>query len=325
MNLATVGIIPGLVIGLREGIEAALIIGIMAGYLHKTGRGSLNKYVIIGSLLAIFASIAVAGVLIAMSVGFEGFTEEIFEGVSAILAVAILTFMIFWMLRASVEVRREFQDRIDEVAGRGEVYGLMGFAFVAVFREGLETALFMLGAASVTTTADAIVGVAIGIGFAFLLGIALPRLSVRISLKRFFQVTSVILILFAAGLFARGVHELQEAFALQAGSTAVYDLSGVFSSGEDNPVGYLLRGILGYSDSPSQLEVLAYFGFLALCAILFWFVVLRHRSERTDEMEIATASDSGGTAITASEESEKTDEDLPTPMTVPVEAVKQES
>jgi len=322
--MAAVGIIPGLVIGLREGIEAALIVGLIAGYLSKTDRGSLNRYVIVGGILAVFASIAAAGLLVALSIGFEGTAEQLFEGITAIAAVAVLTFMIFWMMKASVEIRRHFQDRIDNVAGRGEVFGLIGFAFVAVFREGLETALFMLGAASATTTTDAVAGVALGIGIAVLLALALPRLYIRVSLKRFFQVTSVILILFAAGLFARGVHELQEASVIQAGSAPVYDLSGVFSSGENNPIGYLLRGILGYSDSPSQLEVAVYFGFLALCAFLFLFAVLRQRGVKTDDEEDAAVSEGDGTSTATIDVGAEVAEKLSSFVKTNVKTVKQE-
>ena len=289
------GIVPGLVIGLREGIEAALIIGLIAGYLAKTGRGVLNKYVVTGAILAVIASVIVAGFLLAMTSGLEGTSEELFEGVSALLAVAILTFMIFWMMKESKHVRSQFQDRVDIVVARGEVYGLIGFAFIAVFREGVETALFMLGAAGATTASDAVAGVAIGLLIAVLIGIALPHLSVRISWKRFFQVTSIILVLFAAGLLARGVHEFQEAFSIQAGSASVYDLSGVFSSGEENPIGYLLHGILGYSDSPSQIEVVAYFGFLATCLFLYWYIILRTPKD-TDQDKIDVAGNQGTVA-----------------------------
>ncbi len=287
--MPAIGLIPGLVVGLREGIEAALIIGLIVGYLSKTGRKFLTKYVSIGFLIAVVASVLVAGVLVALSVSFEGLGEQLFEGISAILAVAILTFMIFWMMKAARNVREHFEQRVDAMAGRDEMFGLVGLSFVAVFREGLETALFTLGVASATTTADAVAGVAIGIFVAALIGLTLPRLSIRVSFRRFFQVTSAILILIAAGLAAQGIHEFQEAFEIQAGSAHIYNLQGVFSSGADNPVGYLLHGMVGYSDSPSQLEAIAYFAYLGIAVFLWWFVIIRKPREMSvQEQEPST-------------------------------------
>ncbi len=283
--MASVGLVPGFVIGLREGIEAALIIGLLVGYLLKTDRKPLVRFVLIGVIAAIIASVVVAGALFAMSVSFEGFAEEVFEGVMAIIAVAVLTFVIFWMLTVAMDVRKNFELRLDTLAGKGQVLGLVSLAFVAVFREGLETVLFMLGVASSTTAADAVVGVAIGLMLATTIALLLPRLSTKVSLKRFFQVTSILLIVIAAGLFAQGIHELQEAFAIQAGSAEVYNLKGVFPHGEENPAGYLLHGIIGYSDSPSQLEVAAYFCYLGLVAFLWWFVNFRKPKEVKDEPE----------------------------------------
>lgn len=280
--MATVGLVPGFVIGLREGIEAALIIGILIGYLVKTERKPLVRFVLIGVTAAVIASVVVAAALFAMSVSFEGFVEEVFEGVMAVIAVAVLTFVILWMMRVAKDVRKNFELRLDTLAGKGQILGLVGLAFVAVFREGLEAVLFMMGVASSTTATDAVVGVAIGLMLATVIALLLPRLSTRVSFKRFFQVTSIFLIIIAAGLFAQGIHELQEAFAIQAGSTEIYDLRGVFPHRPENPLGYLLHGIIGYSDSPSQLEVVAYFSYLGLVLFLWWYVIIRKPEEVED-------------------------------------------
>ena len=114
--MAAVGIVPGMVIGLREGIEAALIVGLIAGYLMKTGRGTLNRFVFVGVILAVAASVVVAGLLVAMSLNLEGTSEELFEGVTAIIAVTVLIFMIFWMMKASKDIREHFHDRVDIAA-----------------------------------------------------------------------------------------------------------------------------------------------------------------------------------------------------------------
>ena len=311
--MPAIGLVPGLVVGLREGIEAALIIGLIVGYLSKTGRKFLTKYVSIGVLIAVVASVFVAGVLVALSVSFEGLGEQLFEGISAVLAVAILTFMIFWMMKAAKNVREHFEKRVDVMAGRNEMFGLVGLSFVAVFREGLETALFTLGVASATTTADAVAGVAVGIFVAALIGLALPRLSIRVSFRRFFQVTSAVLILIAAGLAAQGIHEFQEAFEIQAGSAHIYNVQGVFSSGTDNPLGYLLHGMVGYSDSPSQLEAIAYFAYLAMAAFLWWFVIIRKPRELSLQEQSPVVTDDEAKAIDTSDPAQDHSE-IPIPM-----------
>ena len=279
--LATVGIIPSLIIGVREGIEAALVIGIFLGYLVKIERVSLKRYVYAGTVAAILASAGVAAILFAATVEFQGFGEQVFEGITMLVAVAVLTSMVLWMMKAARNIKTHVQQRIDAVLRQSEVFGLALLSFVIVFREGVETALFMFGAGALTSPFEAILGVGLGLVIAGIIGVGIVRVSWRLNLRRFFQVTGVFLVVIAAGLFATAVHELQEAFVWQFGSAAVYDLRLVFPVDETNTAGYLLRGIVGYSDAPTVLEVVAYVG--------YWIVVvLAYLGIRTGKIAIIT-------------------------------------
>src|SRR3972149_4605043 len=168
-----IGILPGLVVGLREGIEAALLIGIVLAYLTKIGQKPLRKYVYIGAAVAFGASL-VAALLFAVLIGeFEGTAEQLFEGFAAILAVIVLTSMILWMMVAAKDIRRHVEHRIDVLVDRRKVLGLASLAFIAVFREGVETVLFMAGLTGASTTADIVAGVGLGVLVAAFLGVGL--------------------------------------------------------------------------------------------------------------------------------------------------------
>jgi len=266
-----VGLVPGLVVGLREGVEAALVVGIVMAYLRKIGQDSLRRYVYIGTLAAVVASVAIAA---AFAV-FVGKFEEtaggmLFEGFAAILAVVVLTSMIFWMMNAAKDIRQHVERRIETLVDRRQVMGLASLAFVAVFREGVETVLFMAGLAGFSTTTDVTVGVGIGLLAAVFVGYGVFAASWRVDLRRFFQATSLLLVVIAAGLFALGVHELQDAGVLPWLSGPTYDLTQAFPDGEANPFGYLLRGLVGYNDDPTQLEVVAYAAYWAFAALVYW-------------------------------------------------------
>ena len=283
-----VGIVPSLIVGLREGIEAALVVGIILAYLTKIEQKALHRYVYYGVLAALAAS-AVGAAIWAVTLGeFKGAGEQLFEGIAAILAVIVLTSMILWMMKAAKNIRKHVEHRIDVLVDRRQVLGLASLAFIAVFREGVETVLFMAGLKGAATTADIVAGVGLGVLVAAFLGFALFRASWKINLKRFFQVTGVFLIVIAAGLFQLGVHELQEAYGWGLDGT-VYDSKGFLPDklpdGSDPSgaqiVGALLRGIVGYNDDPSQLELIAYG--------LYWvFTVLTYWGIKTGRIEIVT-------------------------------------
>lgn len=276
-----VGIVPGLIVGLREGIEAALVIGIILGYLTKIGQTAMRKYVLAGAIVAIVASAVGAGIWALTWGEFGGPGEELFEGIAAILAVVVLTSMILWMMKAAKDIRRHVEHRIDVLVDRRQVMGLASLAFIAVFREGVETILFMAGLAGSTTTADLVAGVGIGLVAAAFIGFAIYGASWKIDLRRFFQITGIFLIIIAAGLFSFGVHELQGARILPWLSDPVYDWTASFPDGEANPAGYILRGLVGYNDDPTWLEAVAY-------ASYWVFTILVYLGIKTGKIAIVT-------------------------------------
>ncbi len=299
-----VGLVPGFIVGVREGVEAALVVGIILAYLSKIGQRPLHRYVYLGSGIA-FAASVIGAAMFALFVGeFTGTAEQLFEGIAALVAVVVLTTMILWMMKAAKNIRMHVEQRIDTLVSRRQTTGLASLAFIAVFREGVETVLFMAGLAGAATTADIVAGVGVGILFAAFLGFLLFRASWKVNLKRFFQVTGVFLIVIAAGLFQFGVHELQEAnhWGLdgQVYNTKFDDVNGngVWDTGEPailpdglpgdgsapsapQVAGSLLRGIFGYNDDPTQLELIAYGIYWAFTLILYWSI-------RTGRIEFVT-------------------------------------
>lgn len=266
MNL--VDVTPGLIIGLREGIEAALVIAVILGYLNKTSRLELRRYVYAGSAAAGVVSALVAGVIFLVSAEFAGPAEALFEGFTMILAVLVLTSMLFWMMKAAKNIKVHVERRLDAVLRRSQVFGLAALAFLVVVREGIETALFMYGAGALTTPIDSVVGVALGLFLAGFVGVGIVRASWRINLRRFFQGTGIALTVIAAGLFANGIAELQEGFGWAFGSGFVYDWSSILPD-ETSPAGSLLRGVVGYSQHPTVLAAAAYVGYWAFAVLLY--------------------------------------------------------
>jgi high-affinity iron transporter len=252
--------IAALLITLREGLEAALIVGIVLGVLRKLGRADRSRPVWAGVVAAVAVSIVVGLVLNALGVAFEGRSEEIFEGVAMLLAAGVLTWMIFWMQRQGRQIQTELEFDVRQATATGSAWALFSLAFVAVVREGIETALFLTAAAFNATPAQTVVGGALGLAVAIALGWLIFAAGNRLDVRSFFRATSVLLILFAAGLVAHGVHELQEAALLPTVVEHVWDVNHVLDEG--GTVGTFLQALFGYNGNPSLLEVFSYLGYL---------------------------------------------------------------
>ena len=253
--------LASLLITLREGLEAALIVGIVLGVLRKLGRMERSRSVWAGVLVAVVVSVIVGLALNALGVAFEGRGEEIFEGVAMLLAAGVLTWMIFWMQRQGRQVQAELESDVRRAAYTGSSWGLFSLAFVAVVREGIETALFLTAAAFSATPAQTLIGGALGLAVAMVLGWLMFAAGKRLDVRAFFRVTSVLLVFFAAGLLAHGVHELQEAALLPTIIEHVWDVN--FLLDEGSAVGTFLKALFGYNGNPSLIEVLSYLGYLS--------------------------------------------------------------
>ncbi len=219
-----------------------------------------------GIALGIIASIGVAVLFVALAVEFEGTLEEAFEGATMFLAAAILTTMILWMRNNSRAYSEGLKSKVQMALSRKETYGLATLAFVSIFREGVETVLFLGSASFSSTGVQILVGGALGLGLAALVAIAMMKYSVRLNLKSFFNVTGVLLILFAAGLVAHGIHEFEEAGFIPPVVEHVWDVNWLIDDHSDG--GRLLTALLGYNGDPSLVEVLGYIGYWMLVA--FW-------------------------------------------------------
>jgi high-affinity iron transporter len=277
-----------LLITLREGLEIALVLAVFVAFLVKTGRSEHLSAVWIGAAAAAAVSVA-AGLAFRAAVGeFEGRWEQAIEGTLALVAVAVLTWMIFWMRQHARSLESDLHRKIDEALAQSP-QALAIVAFVAVVREGFETALFLLGAETGNTSgARVVLGGLIGLVLAAALGLAFYRGSHLIDLRQFFKATGVLLILFGAGLFAKAFHEFRELLEITAAWAAnpVWTItSGPLAEGRI--LHDFLQGLFGWSAAPERIRVLAYFAYLLPVGWLFF------RNEPSDQaaaksVEIAT-------------------------------------
>jgi high-affinity iron transporter len=266
--------LPTYLLSLREGLEAALIIGIVLGALAKIRRTDLSPAVWLGTLSAVGVSIVTAVLLTAFGMSLEGQAEQIFEGVTMLIAAGILTWMIFWMSKQARYLKSELEAGVNKAAASTGKRAMFWVAFVAVVREGIELALFITAAffagdqSQVTTNIiQTLAGTILGLGTAALLGWTLFATTVRLDLRRFFQVTGILLILFAAGLVAHGVHEFNEVGWIPAVVEHVWDVNAIVD--ENSLPGQLLKTLFGYNGNPSLTEMIAYFAYLAVVTVLW--------------------------------------------------------
>jgi high-affinity iron transporter len=270
--------IESFVIALREGIEAALIVGIILGYLKKVGAETLAKPIYYGVGLGVLASIGVAGLFLLLRVEFAGRYEQLFEGITMLVAAVILTTMILWMRNNSKTYSEDLREKVETALTKRQSYGLASLAFVSIWREGIETVLF-LGSASFTSSGiQLLIGGGLGLGLAVLIGVVIMKYSVRLDLRTFFNVTGILLILFAAGLVGRSILEFQEAGAIAPVIEHVYDINWLISG--QSTAGKLLTALLGYDASPSLAEVFGYVGYWVLISFWMYRDTLSRLSER---------------------------------------------
>jgi high-affinity iron transporter len=196
---------------LREGFEASLIVGIVLAFLNRSGRREGFAAVWIGTLSALLLSVITAGLLFVVGAELHGRGEALFEGGAMLFAAALLTWMIFWMRRQARTIKRELEAQVEHALATGSFMALALVAFFGVLREGVETALFLFGTVEGSNRLVASTSATIGLVGAVLLGYAFYRGAARLNLRRFFSVTSVLLLVFAAWLLAQGLHSLGNA------------------------------------------------------------------------------------------------------------------
>jgi high-affinity iron transporter len=275
-------------IGLREGLEAVLIVSILIGAFRRIGRRDLLPQLWLGVGLAVALSLAVGGLLSFGVVGLEEETEELIAGGLSVVAVAFVTGMIFWMARNARGLASHLRGDVDRtVAAAGAGAGVVLLAFLTVGREGVETSVFLWAAAQgVTGTVLASVGAALGIATAIALGVLISKGLVRVDLGRFFAVTGAFLILIAAGVLSHGVGDLQAAQLLPGSAATAYDITGAVPS--DSLVATLVGGLLGISASATWLEVVVWLAYAVVVGVGFFLVL--HRPHNAQRLAPAQAS-----------------------------------
>ncbi len=262
--------LPTFVIGLREGVEAALIVGIIAAFIKKEGDRSQLRHVWAGVGVAAAICIGIGVGLDLLNQELPQRQQEMLETVIGLAAVAIVTFMIVWMRRHARMIKSELQASATAALNSGSAWALIGMAFFAVLREGIETAVFLLAVfqgASDPTSAG--IGAALGIGVAVVIGYGIYRGGVSLNLARFFKLTSVVLVFVAAGLLASAAHTAWEAGWITSFQAQAVDLSWLVVPG--TWTSSLLTGMLGLQSIMTQAEVFVYLAYLIpMLAYVLW-------------------------------------------------------
>lgn len=255
---------------LREGIEAALIVGIVAGFLKQSGHSRLMPKVWLGVALAALMCLGIGYGIHSATGEIPQKEQEFVVGVIGLVAVAMLTYMILWMKKAARSMKQQIQDSVQTALNRGNGQGwaLVGMAFLAVAREGLESVFFLLAVFQQSPTWSMPVGAILGLLAAVVIGALIYQGGMRLNLAKFFRWTGAFLIVVAAGLVAGSLRALHEAGVWNHLQEVVFDSSKYLH--EDSPLGVLLGGFFGYTDHPTQGEVLAWL--LYLVPVMIWFL-----------------------------------------------------
>jgi high-affinity iron transporter len=268
-------------LSLREGLEAALIIGIVLGVLLKLGRTDLSVKVWQGVALAISLSIGAAITLNLLGLEFKGRGEEIFEGSAMLLAAGVLTWMILWMREHGGNLKSQIEAQTRQATSRNGQKALFALSFLAVLREGIELSLFLLAARLASNPAEMLSGAVLGLVTAFVFGWILFASTKKLSLRRFFGATNILLVVFAAGMVGLGIQEFNEARIIPAIVEHAWDFSPILD--ENSGVGQLLKAMVGYNSSPSLTSVIGYS--LYLIGIISYMIV-RKRGQRLTQASV---------------------------------------
>jgi high-affinity iron transporter len=275
------GDLGALVLSLREGIEMALVVGIVLAYLGQVGARGARAWVWGGAGAAAAVSLLALALLNLLNAELTGAAEQVFEGTTMVLAAVFLTWMIFWMLRNARYLRTELQQGVQAVLARGgAAWGLFFLVFFALVREGVELALLLFAAPGAGKLVGSVLGLALAVG----VGVLIYAFGRRIDLRTFFRVTTVVLVLFAAGLVSHAAHEFAEAGPLAAvEGPKLWSTKAVLPA--ESGLGSILRALLGYQDEPTLIEVVAYGGYFVVVWLLSKTNIVRPAVHATPEVK----------------------------------------
>jgi high-affinity iron transporter len=256
------------VIFLREGVEASMIVAILLAYLNRMGLRRHFRDVFLGVGAALLLATAGGAVAYETIRSYDGSrAQTIFETATYLLAAAVLTYMTFWMRKHARSLSKELRERAEAALDGRARWGLGLLAFQAVGREGLETVVFTLAIIFSTSTAGALTGAVIGLAGGLMIAFVIYRLGHKLNLSKFFTVIGVLLMIFAAGLLADTVENLQQLGWLPVLNAPMWHSGRVLS--ESSAFGDVLHSFFGYSDSPTPAQALIYLGYLAIVVIAF--------------------------------------------------------
>lgn len=263
----------GLLTGLREGVEAALLVSIILAYLARTGNRRHFPKIFLGAGLAVALSAALGLALWLTVGGFDAPYEQLFEALTMLLAAGVVTWMLFWMRRQSASVKGELHAAVDRALDDGSAMALGLLAFVAVVREGIETSLFLVGqmASAQTDAIWVVVGAVVGLAIAVLIGVGFYHGSRRLNLATFFRWTGIVLVFIAAGLVSKATHELIEIGVITFGTQQIFDLSAILPHDPDagNLVGQFLRAMFGYTATPELTTFVVWLTYVVVVLTLY--------------------------------------------------------
>jgi high-affinity iron transporter len=261
-------------IGLREGLEATLVVVILVAYLVKSDRRNLLARIWGGVAIAVGVSLAFGALLTFGPRGLSFEAQEAIGGTLSIVAVGFVTWMVMWMARSARSLSGDLKGQVDRAAAAGGAASLVLVAMLAVGREGLETALFLWAATQAAdSTTGPLVGAALGLGTAVVLGYLFYKGAVKINLSKFFTWTGAILILVAAGVLGYGIHDLQEAGILPGLNSLAFDVSNAIPPG--SWLGTILKGTLNFSPATTWLQAVAWVVYVAVTMTLFFRQISR--------------------------------------------------
>ena len=277
-------------IGLREGLEAALVVSILVSYLVKSGRRDLLPRLWIGVGLAILLALTVGAMLTFTTAHLSFEAQEAFGGFMSILAVGLVTWMVFWMARTSRGMRGELHQQMSKAVGRG-AWALVVVAFVAVAREGVETALFLWAAIRATgDSAGPFAGAGLGLVVAVFIGYLFYRGALKINLAVFFRWTGVALIVIAAGVLSYGIHDLQEAAILPGLHDLAFDVTATIPA--NSWYGTLLKGTINFSPATTKLELIIWLLYMIAVLPAFLWITRKSPKAKMPEAPMTASSES---------------------------------
>ena len=265
--------IVSFILTFREVLEAVLVISIVLGYISKINKPEFKKWVWYGTLAGVLASVAGKFLFDFLIGGFEGQAEELFEGFAMIIGAILITTMIFWMA-GQKKIAQELEKRVDVYVSSSKKWGIFFLVFISIIREGIELVIF-LTAAEFASESLGWLGTTLGFVAGIGLGVLLYIGTIRFNIKTFFNVTSVILIMFAAGLVAHGIHELQEGGLIPFAIYPLYNFNDIFPVpnplNENSAIGSILKALFGYNGNPGLIELIGYWLYL-FGIITFWII-----------------------------------------------------